>query len=122
MKRTFWFAALLGGLGVWSGFRAASHPSLAIAIYSGFAIVIGANLLLMTWLWFRSSPGSGDALVLPGLMLCSVSMLVGLLPRLYWPEHNMLGTVASILSAVLMLVTVLWWRRKQRQVVKERVG
>jgi hypothetical protein len=53
MKRTVWFAVVLGLLGVWGGVRAWSHPSFDVAIHSGIAVVTGCNLVLMTWLWWR---------------------------------------------------------------------
>jgi hypothetical protein len=111
MKRINWFAVLLALLGVWVGFRAGSSPSLAMAIQAAVAIVVGGNLLLMLWLWRRARPDSGEAAVLPGMLLLSVSMLVGLVPRL-WPASEGLQIGASVVSVVLVVISVAWMRRR----------
>ena len=46
-------------------------------VQAGLAIVIGSNLVLCLWLWYRAPPGSGDAMVMPVVaLLWSVTPMV----------------------------------------------
>jgi hypothetical protein len=81
-----------------------------VTFQAGLAFVIACNLLLCLWLWYRARPGSGDAMVLPSVALLSGSMLVGILPRLLWPDDRGLqlaGIIASIIvPAVLLTIQI----------------
>lgn len=120
MKRMIWFVVLVAVLGVCAGAWAGRSP-VGMAIHAGVAIVVGGNLLFMTWLWRRARPGSGDALFLPGLILVQVAMLVGFVPRLIWPAHEGLQTGASVVSCVFMIAVVVWTRRRNRRLLAARL-
>ena len=79
-------------------------------------IFLGANLLFMSWLWYRARPQSGDRLALPMVILASFSMLIGILPRVLWPRWEAIkisGSIASILLSGGVLIAFLR-RRKLR--------
>jgi hypothetical protein len=104
-------------LGFWGGFKAWHSAGVGTNILAGVAIVIGCNLLFCVWLWHRAQPGSGDAMFLPGLVVLSGSMLLGVLPRLFWPAAENLqiaGSIASVLGAAVALVMQMRSRRKIR--------
>ena len=78
-----------------------------VTFQAGLAFVIACNLLLCLWLLYRARPGSGDAMVLPTVALLSGSMLVGILPRLLWPEARGLqlaGLIVSIIVPTVLLI------------------
>ena len=118
MKPILGLTAVVGALGVWAGFQAWRSAAVMTNVPAGLAIVIGANLLFSLWLWRRAQPGSGDAVVLPAVVGLSVSVLVGILPRLFWPAAEGLhiaGSVASLLLVTVLLVTQIRRRRKVRR-------
>ena len=107
MKRILGFAMAAFALGVWGGFRAWQSASVMVTFQAGLAFVIACNLLLCLWLWYRARPGSGDAMVLPSVALLSGSMLVGILPRLLWPDARGLqlaGLIASVIVPTVVLI------------------
>jgi hypothetical protein len=118
MKRVLWFAAAAFVLGVWGGIRGWQSASVMMTFQAGLAFVVACNLLLTLWLWYRAQPGSGDAMVLPSVALLSASMLVGILPRLLWPDLKGLhyaGTIASIIVPTVLLTSqIRRWRRLRR--------
>ena len=118
MKPILGLMAIVGVLGVWAGFQAWQSAAITTNVQAGLAIVIGANLLLCLWLWRRAQPGSGDAVVLPAVAGLSASMLVGILPRLFWPAAKGLqiaGSIASLLLVTVLLVTQIRRRRRVRR-------
>ena len=115
MKRMALLVLLAAGLGVWAGFRGAHSASDATLILSGLALFVAGNLIFMAWVWYRARPGSGDAMVLPGLVLLSVAMLTGLVPRLLWPGHVEMQIGAAVVSAALTVVVVVMHVRRIRQ-------
>lgn len=102
-------------LGVWAGVRAGDSTALADAVEAGLAVTFGCILLLALWLWYRAAPGSGDAMVTPGLAVSSGAILVGLLPRIFWPNASWLHLAAwSVsISAMLVMLTVQIRRRRR---------
>ena len=122
MKRMIWFPVVLALLGGWAGFRAWNSASTVMALQSGAAILLGGNLLFMTWLWRRARPDSGDALLLPGIILFAAAVLIGLVPRLLWPAREGLQISASVVSVVLAIVAVVWIRRRSRKKLASRLG
>ena len=115
MTRILWFAIAAFILGVWGGFRGWQSASVMLA---GLAFVIACNLLLCLWLLYRARPGSGDAMVLPTVALLSGSMLVGILPRLFWPEAeglHLAGTIASAIVPTVLLTIQIRDRRRLRR-------
>jgi hypothetical protein len=104
MKRILVFAIAAFALGLWGGMRAWQSATVAVTFQAGLAFVIACNLLLCLWLWYRARPGSGDAIVLPSVALMSASMLVGILPRLLWPDLKGLQLAGTIVSAIVVTV------------------
>jgi hypothetical protein len=78
-------------------------------------VIIGGNLLFMLWLWYRAVPGSGARPVLPAQIVLSISMLVGILPRVLWPTAERLTISGSIASVILTIVAVVVGVRRQRR-------
>lgn len=117
MKRVLVVVAV-AALGFWGGVRAYHSPSLFAQFQTGLATVIGCNLLLCVWLWFRARPGSGDSMVLPTAVLLSASLLIGILPRLFWPSAeglHLAGSIASVIVPAGLLVIQHRRRRRLRQ-------
>ena len=85
MKRTLGLAAVVTAVGFWAGFSAWPSTSIMTVFRAALAILFAGNFVMCLWLWARAEPGSGDAMVLPTLVLLSASMLLGILPRLFWP-------------------------------------
>jgi hypothetical protein len=111
-------AVFAAAVGVWAGVSAWQSASVMENVQAGLAIAIGVNLLFCLSLWYRAQRGSGDAMVLPTLVLLSASMLLGILPRLFWPAAEGLhiaGSIASILvTAVLVIMQIRRLRRLRR--------
>jgi hypothetical protein len=116
MKVMFGLLVVVAALGVWGGLQAWHLPSFGMRIQGASAILIGVNLLLMTWLWNRTSR-TADATLVPYLSfaLLSVGMLVNVLPGLVWPAQETLAIGASgvsiVLSAVAVILLLRWNRR-----------
>lgn len=118
MKRVLGLAVVAVALGVWGGVRAWQSGSVMVEIQAGLAIVIGCNLIFCLWLWYRAPPGSGDAMVMPVVALVSASMLVGILPRLFWPAAegiHIAGSIAGIIVPTVLLVMQIRRRRILRR-------
>jgi len=102
-------------LGVWAGVR--SSHSTEVMIQAGIATLVGGNLLLCLWAWFRAAPGSGDRMVLPPIMWLSASMLISIVPRLFWPDADGLRWATTILSigitTAVLVVQIRQWRRRR---------
>ena len=119
MKRVLGLAAVAMALGVWGGVRAWQSASLMMEIQAGLAIVIGSNLVLCLWLWYRAPPGSGDAMVMPVVALLSASMLLGILPRVFWPAAERLHIAGSIGSIIVPTVVVIRQIRRRRNLRRD---
>jgi len=115
MKRILGLTAVAAAVGVWAGVSAWQSASVMANIQAGLAIVIGGNLLFCLWLWHRAKPGSGDAMVLPTVVLLSASMLLGILPRLFWPAAEGFQTAGSIASILVPTVLVIMQIRRRRR-------
>ena len=118
MKRVLGLAVVAVAVGVWAGVRAQQSASIAAEFQTWLAIVIACNLALCLWLWYRARPGSGDAMVVPGIALLSASMLVGILPRLIWPAETgiqIAGLIASIIAPTVLLIQQIRRRRSLRR-------
>ena len=75
-------------------------------------VFIASNGLFIAWLWYRARPESGERTVLPMFLLLSISMLVGLLPRVLWPTAERVKIGGSIASIILtVLATIIGARR-----------
>lgn len=115
MKRILGLSAVVAAIGVWAGVSAWQSASVAANIQTGLAIVIGSNLLFCLFLWYRAQPGSGDAMVLPTVVLLSASMLLGILPRLFWPAAELIHIAGSIGSIIVPTVLVIMQIRRRRR-------
>ena len=60
------------------------------------AIVIGGNLVLCLWVWYRARPASGAVKAMPVIALLMVAMLVGILPKLFWPAAEGIHMAGSM--------------------------
>jgi FtsH-binding integral membrane protein len=116
MNRMLGLAAVVAAvLGFWAGVSAWQQAGVGTNILAGVAILIGGNLLLCVWLWRRAQPGSGDAMVLPTVVVLSAAMLLGILPRLFWPAAEGLQIAGSIASVLVMTVVVVIQIRNRRR-------
>jgi len=118
MKRILGLTAVAAAVGVWAGVSAWQSASVMANIQAGLAIVIGGNLLFCLWLWHRAKPGSGDAMAGSIVVLLSASMLLGILPRLFWPAAEGLqiaGSIASILVVTVLVIVQIRRRRRLRR-------
>ena len=108
-------AAVAGAIGVWAGLNASQSAAITTTVHAGLAVLIGGNLLLCSWLWWRAKPGSGDAMVLPTIILLSAVMLIGILPRLFWPTAEGLQMTAKVASSLILAsVVVVQFRTRRR--------
>lgn len=117
MKKTLGLMAVVAAIGVWAGMSYGRSASVTANVETGIAILIGSNLLFCLWLWHRALPGSGDAMVLPTLMLMLAAMLLGILPRLFWPEAERLhiaGSIGSVAVSAVLLINQIRRRRNLR--------
>ena len=114
MKRVLGVAIVAVALGVWGGVRAWQSASVAVNIQAGLAIVIGGGLVLCLWGWYRARPGSGDAMVAPVIALLSAAMLVGILPRVFWPAAEGIHIAGSIVSMIVTTVALIMQIRRRR--------
>jgi hypothetical protein len=108
-------AAVLGG---WAGFTFGRSATVATGVHAAIGVLIGANLLFSSWLWWRAKPGSGDAMALPTVMLLSAAMLIGILPRVFWPSSDnshMAGSIASAIIVTLIAAVQIRKRRRLRE-------
>jgi hypothetical protein len=110
-----WLALVAGMIGVWAGFNFGRSDTITTNIHAGLAALIGANLLFSSWVWWRATPGSGDAMVMPTVILISAAMLIGILPRLLWPSNDGSHMVGSIASAVIVTFLAFVQIRKRRR-------
>ena len=122
MKRILGLTAVVAAGGVWAGVSAWQSASVMANIQTGLAIVIGGNLLFCVWLWYRAQPGSGDSMVLPTIALLSASMLLGILPRLFWPAAERLHVAGSIASIIVPTVLVVMQIRRRRRLRRTARG
>ena len=65
------------------------------------AIVIGGNLVLCLWVWYRARPAMGAVKAMPLVALLSVAVLLGILPRLFWPAAEGIQIAGSIASLIV---------------------
>jgi hypothetical protein len=89
-------------------------------LYVVAAVLAGSGLILMTWAWHRALPRSGDAIFLPPQLLLSVAILLGVLPRLFWPKADDVQISGSIASIILATVSVVMSIRRMRRVRRGR--
>jgi hypothetical protein len=110
-------AAVVGlAFGVWTGVRA-PHGSGSAIVPAALAIAMAISLALWLERWFRAPPESATAAFAPVGALLSISMLVGILPGVFWPDASairMAGSIASVLVATTAIVIAVRRRRHLR--------
>ena len=106
-SKRFLAVAVVTALGIGAGFAAWPSTSVMTTVRAGAAILFAGNLILCLVLWARAEPGSGDAMVLPTLVLISASMLLGIVPRLLWPAASTLHIAASVASVSVLAVVAI---------------
>jgi hypothetical protein len=107
MKRVLGVAVVALAIGVWGGVRAWQSASVAVNSQAVLAIVIVGNLVLCLSVWYWARPGSGAIKAMPVIALLMVAMLVGILPRLFWPAAegiHMVGSTARIILTTGLMV------------------
>jgi uncharacterized membrane protein YhhN len=113
MKWILGIAAVFMVLGAWAGFRA--DASIDARFQTGLAVFLACHLLFCIAVWYHTEPGSGDRLVLPTVMLTSAAMLIGILPRLFWPGAERLHIAAWIVGLGVMAVALIRQVRRRKQ-------
>lgn len=99
MKRVLGVAVVALAIGVWGGVRAWPPASVAFTKDAVIAIVLGGNLVLCLWVWEWARPRGGAVKAMPLVALLTVAMLLGILPKLFWPAADgidLAGTIASL--------------------------
>ena len=105
-------AIVVVAIGVWGSVHAWQSGSVDVDAQPGLAIAIGANLVLCLWAWYRARPGSGAANFMAVLALLMAAMLLGKLPRIFWPAAEGLHVAGSIASIVVTTVVSLMQLRR----------
>jgi hypothetical protein len=115
MKLMILVAVVAGVIGAWAGFNSWQSGPVTTTIHSALSVLIGGNMLMCSWAWWRAKPGSGDATVMTTLMLLSGAILLGILPRLFWPTNDGRHLVGSISSALIVTVIAVVQIRNRRR-------
>ena len=102
-------------LGAWAGFRAYGSGAIEAKFQTALAIFLAGQIVFSLWLLHRSKPGSGDRMVLPTVLLGSASMLAIILPRLLWPNAELLHLGASIVGVTVPAVSLIAQIRRRRR-------
>ena len=76
------------------------------------AVVIGGNLVLCLSVWHWARSGSGAVKAMPVIALLMVAMLVGILPRLFWPAAESIHIAGSIASLIVTTVVIVMQIRR----------
>jgi len=118
--------AAVAALGVWAGVRAWQGPaSTTAAIPAALAILLAGNFLLCLWAWHRARPGSGDAMVMPIVLLGSAANLALILPRVLLPADEraqIAGTIVGATGLIVASVLAIRQYRSARRASGKRVG
>jgi FtsH-binding integral membrane protein len=114
MKLMIGVSGLVAALGFWAGVAGWRSAVVMTQVRAGLAILYACNLIFCLWLWYRAKPGSGDVMVLPGLVVVLAAMLVGVLPQLLWPAAEGLSAAASITSALVVITMLIMQVRRRR--------
>ena len=115
MKLMIGVSAVVAALGFWAGVNGWRSEVVMTRVQAGLAILYACNLIFCLWIWYRAKPGSGDAMVLPGLVVVMAAMLVGALPPLLWPAAEGLHVAASITSVLVVITMVIVQIRRRRR-------
>lgn len=115
MKLMLFVTAVAGAVGVWAGFSGGPFGMVRTTLDAGLAVVVGGSLIVCAWACWRAKPGSGDAMVLPTLVLLWAGLLIGILPRLFWPSADSIHMVGSVTSAVIVTGIAAAQIRKRRR-------
>lgn len=109
MKRVLGVAVVALAIGIWWAVRAWQSASIAVNKDAVLAVVLAANLVLCLWV-FWAGPRSGAVKAMPVVALLTAAMLLGILPKLFWPAADgihMAGRIASLsVSAGVWLVGI----------------
>ena len=88
---------------VWGGVRVWQSASVGADTQPDLAIVLGANLFLCLWVWYRARPGSGFVSAMaPVIALLMAAMLLGKLPRVFWPAAEGIHLAGSIAGNIVI--------------------
>ena len=115
MRRILPGALVAGAFGVWAGVNGLESGPVATRVHGVLAVLVGGNLLFCAWVLRKAKPGSGEAIALPPLMLGMGALLIGILPRLFWPSEEGIHLAGSLASAALMTIVVVVQIRHRRK-------
>jgi hypothetical protein len=88
--------AIWGGLRVWQSAAAGADTQLWLAL------VLGANLFLSLWVWYRAQPSGSWGGLLPSVSLLMAAMLLEELPQVLWPADESVHLAGSIAGSVVI--------------------
>jgi hypothetical protein len=115
MRRILPVALVAGALGVWAGVNGWESGTVATRVHGVLAVLVGGNLVFCAWVLRKAKPGSGEAIALPPLMFGMGAMLIGILPRLFWPSEGAIHLAGSLASVALMIIVVVVQIRHRRK-------
>jgi hypothetical protein len=114
MKRVLALAAVVS-VGVAAGVLAWRGPATVTSgIHTALAALLAANFLLCLWAWHRARPGSGDAIVMPTVMLGSAANLALILPRVLLPADARAQIAGTIVGAIAVIIASVLYLRQRR--------
>lgn len=100
MRRLGWLVAIAVGLGLWAGLRVGNPDGEAFRLT--IVLLAAASLLTTAAVWLRVPLGSFQRAALRLNGEVSVAMLVGELPRLFWPAATAVHLWAGLVSLGLL--------------------
>lgn len=110
------FAVLAAlAIGVWAGVTFGGSTTVSTYIHGGLAVFFSANLLLLSWVWWRAEAGSADALAMPPFVLLMAATLISTVPRLLWPSNEVSHLAGSMTSGVVMVFAAVVLIRNRRR-------
>lgn len=105
-------------IGIWAGVTFGGSTTVSAWIHGGLAVFFSANLLLLSWVWWRAKAGSADALAMPPVVLLVAATLLSTLPRLLWPSNEASHLAGSMTSGVVLVFAAVVLIRNRRRLLE----
>jgi ABC-type glucose/galactose transport system permease subunit len=102
-------------LGVAAGLSVWQSTSLMAKVDVAIAVLFGGLLLTSMWGWYHATSDSPDRKVLSTMMMVYAALLLGLMPRIVWPDGGWKRTAASILALCASTGILIWQLRERRR-------
>jgi hypothetical protein len=102
-------------LGVAAGLNVWQSESLMAKIDVAIAVLFGGLLLTSMWGWYHATSDSPDRKVLSTMMMVYAVLLLGLMPRIVWPDGGWPRTAASIVALCASIGILIWLLRSRRR-------